>query len=54
MLHRTFDIERSTGGSVGGSVGGMLSDSEVKTLGEKIVTSQTAQITLMKDMLSRI
>jgi uncharacterized protein (DUF305 family) len=35
----------------------MIKDSanpEVKTLGENIVTSQTAQITLMKDMLSRI
>ncbi len=30
------------------------SNPEVKTLGENIVTSQTAQITLMKDMLSRI
>lgn len=35
----------------------MIKDSanpEVKTLGGNIVTSQTAQITLMKDMLSRI
>ena len=50
MLHRTFDSERS----MGGSVGGMLSDSEVKTLGEKIVTSQTAQITMIKEVLARI